>query len=249
MNTIGKDILAEMIRAIGRSAPTLSDGRLTGCLAIRGAAYTGELMIVGRAVNGWFPDGASPLELGESNRATEFAETVLSKSCENDPSVCSLRWVIDCWGSKDGEYNSARSAFWRVARRVLLKNGEVDNFWSSRLVWSNLYKIAPAAGGNPSNRLAEIELPFCRELLIQELEAFRPLRLVFATGADWADAFLDDHRRFVRHDASAFGEFVHGIGDVFSNGQRMGTFVIAPHPQGKDETRWVGQVKEALKGS
>lgn len=240
---VGKELLQEMIEAIGRSAADLTDIPLTGFLAMRGAAYCGEMMWVGRAVNGWTEKGWSPSELRNRENVAEFIEMILSSVVVN-PNSCPLRWVTEAWGNKE-DYNSARSAFWRVAKNTVLHNNENDQNWSSRLVWSNLYKIAPFQGGNPDNRLAAIQLPFCRELLIQEITAFRPRRVVFATGTDWADDFLD-HTRFVRSDPKAFGQTVLGFGDLVLNDESIGKFVIAPHPQGKGELQWVREVRAAF---
>jgi hypothetical protein len=239
-------LLADMIEAIGRSAGDLPDIRLTGFLGMKGAAYNGDLMWVGRALNGW-SEGPSPSEVTDPHCASAFAEAIKSHSVQGDSEPCILHWVIDRWGKNDGDYNSARSAFWRVAKRTLLDDDERDDIWSSRLVWSNLYKIAPSLGGNPSGRLAAIEFPFCRDLLLSEIAEFRPKRIVFATG-EWAMPFID-HAMFVRHDHSGLGQYVLGLGDVVLEGEKIGKFVIAPHPQGKRETQWVREVKAALGGA
>ena len=173
---VGGELLREMIEAIGRSAPDLADAPLTGALAMRGAAYSGELMWVGRAVNGWTKRGWSPAELRNPEHVAEFIEIVASSSVEEP---CPLRWITERWGKNDGDYNSAKSAFWRAAKKTLLRPDETDELWSSRLVWSNLYKIAPKDGGNPGSRLADIQFPFCRDILMQEIDRFRPRRIVF----------------------------------------------------------------------
>jgi hypothetical protein len=80
---------------------------------------------------------------------------------------------------------------------------------------------------------------------MQEIDAFRPRRVVFATGIDWADCFLD-HTRFVRCDPKAFGQNVLGLGDLVLKDEKIGKFVIAPHPQGKGEALWVREVAAAL---
>jgi hypothetical protein len=245
---VGRELLREMIEAIGRSAADLPDTRLTGALAARGAKYRGELMWVGRALNGW-TKGWLPRYFRNSENVTEVVEGIESSSVANAPETCSLRWVTEPWDGKDSSYNPKRSAFWRAAKAVLLHADETDvlwsSCWSSRLVWSNLYKIAPLAGGNPGDRLAAIQLPFCRDLLMQEIDEFKPERLVFATGLDWADTFLD-HPHFVRSDPKAFGQYVEGLGDLVVGDKKIGKFVIAPHPQGKNGVQWVQEVMSAL---
>ena len=114
------------------------------------------------------------------------------------------------------------------------------------MVWSNLYKIAPSGGGNPDGKLQNIQFPFCRDILVQEIAAFRPRRVVFATGIDWAERLLDNPL-FVRTDPKAFGQNVLGLGDLILNDKKIGEFVIAPHPQGKNEDRWVKEVRAAFR--
>ena len=65
-----------------------------------------------------------------------------------------------------------------------------SNDWSSHLVWSNLYKLSPRDGGNPSGRLQNIQLDGCRALFNLEVETYRPGRLLLLTGWDWAEPFL-----------------------------------------------------------
>jgi hypothetical protein len=240
ISPVGSELLQGLLEEIGRSADKLADIELSGFLATEGAAYVGELMWIGRAVNGWKIIG-SPRDFASSQH--------IDKTMENfgnaDRDTCQLRWITQDWGQKTN-YNPATSAFWRTAKRTLLAPNEIDEFWSSRLVWSNLYKIAPSKGGNPGRKLQKIQLLFCRDILVQEIVAFRPRRVVFATGMDWAEPFLDNPL-FVRTDSKAFGQYVPGLGDLILNDEKIGEFVIAPHPQGKDEDRWVEEIRAALR--
>lgn len=72
-----------------------------------------------------------------------------------------MLWVKDGWGATD-RYNTKRSAFWRAVRGVVEGLGISDvehDTWSSHLVWSNLYKLSPADGGNPSDPSARSSCP------------------------------------------------------------------------------------------
>jgi hypothetical protein len=245
ISPVGSELLQELLQEIGRSGDKLADVELAGFLAKRGAAYVGELMWIGRALNGWEPIGA-PRQFVSSHNVDETMKNFGSADRES----CPLRWVTKQWGQencyKENFYNTKRSAFWRTAKRTLLAPGEIDELWSSRLVWSNLYKIAPFDGGNPNSKLQNIQYPFCRDILVQEIVAFRPRRVVFATGIDWVERFLDNSL-FVRTDSKTFGQYVLGVGDLILNDEKIGEFVIAPHPQGKDEDRWVEEVRAALR--
>ena len=156
-----------------------------------------------------------------------------------------MSWVSDHWSTKDRpvseKYRTNRSAFWRTTRRVVkeLNIADVDTVeWPSHLVWSNLYKVSPATGGNPSDFLCDLQLSGCSDLLRLELQTYQPKRVLFLTGSNWADAFLKD---IMIHKTDGF-DYVSGTGIV--EGAR---FVIVSHPQGKCETQWVNEVLEAFK--
>lgn len=242
-----RSLLRAMAQEIGEAAHTLPEERLTGFLAMRGHAYDGELMWVGRAVNGWVKPGCTPTELRDAARADALVQAVLGKAVVASEDPCPLRWVANPWSGKKDDYNPARSAFWRTARRTLSAVGGAgasEQAWSSRLVWSNLYKVAPEKGWNPSATLAALQRARCRELLLHEIATFRPRRLVFATGMDWAQPFLDapcfafDRRPDTGH--------LRGSGDLVLDGETIGRFAVALHPMGKNEDLWSRAVHEGL---
>jgi hypothetical protein len=104
-----------------------------------------------------------------------------------------MRWVTDLWGAREG-YNTARSAFWRVLRRIVLSDpaGVADaDRWSSRLAWTNLYKVSPGAGWNPGADLQRAQHRDAAELLRLELAEFAPKRVLALTGG-WVDPFIGD---------------------------------------------------------
>ena len=76
--------------------------------------------------------------------------------------------VVGSWDvavrQKDYQVKPAiwRSAFFRVAKKLLSELEIVDEHnedWASFLVWSNLYKITPFHGGNPGERMAQVQEP------------------------------------------------------------------------------------------
>lgn len=239
-------LLAEIFEELGAAAPTLPDVRLTGFLAMKGDDYIGDLMWVGRAVNGWRSEGRTPAQLavGDSRGfVAEVLESVTRPGPRGQP--CPMRWVSDHWGNNLHGYNTKTSAFWRTAARVMKQVAEPGTEsveWPSRMIWSNLYKVAPAAGGNPGSRLAALQLDGCRRLLALEVAINRPRNIVFATGADWASALLDPATFKTR--SSDTGPVM--FGDTVIDGERVGRFVVAKHPMGKDENQWVEQVATAF---
>ncbi|GEO16510.1 hypothetical protein [Microvirga aerophila] len=246
--TAERKILSKIATAVGAAAETLQPAPVTGFLSMKGDSYQGELMWVGRAVNGW-TKGWTPMELREPDNVAAFVETVCkSVSGESGKGqTCPMRWVSAFWGNKDS-YNTNRSAFWRTARRTIgelkIADVEQDN-WPSHMVWSNLYKVAPEAGWNPNGQLAKVQREKCRELLLHEISALRPKRLVFATGSDWAAGLLDSSC-FVRDPDMVAGRYTRQAGNIVIDGDVIGSFIVADHPMGKDETVWVREVKSAL---
>ena len=149
-----------------------------------------------------------------------------------------MGWVTDRWGATDG-YNTARSAFWRVLRRFVLANpaNQADpEHWSSRLVWTNLYKVSPAAGWNPGGDLQQAQRPSAIELLALEIDAFRPRRILALTGS-WIDPFVAD----LGLSLETRSGLVEGVGSA-----RGAAWVIAKHPMGKPGDLFVSEVTQAF---
>lgn len=234
-----KNILAtQILPAIGASYSRLPLSDLTGFLAMSGHLYQNGLMVVGRAVNGW-TDGVSPATLLVPANAHTYANKVLETVTGAN---CPMNWVSDCWGA-DIDYNTRKSAFWRAIRAVVHGLRIADVLlpqWPSHLVWSNLYKVAPAAGGNPNATLCSLQLSGCIDLLRLELATYTPTRLLFLTGMDWANPFLSLLGVPVQKNP-AF-QYVEGFGQANLPGGYQVNFAVASHPQGKPETPWVNEV-------
>jgi hypothetical protein len=150
-----------------------------------------------------------------------------------------MSWITASWGAPEC-YNIQKSAFWRVIRAVVerLNIANLDDEetpWSSHLVWSNLYKIAPAKDGNPGSNLQRDQFNGCLKLLQCELQHYLPRRLLFLTGHDWAYPFLSQ----VLEDRTLLEglSFVEAMGHVRCC-FHAATCVVASHLQGKNETHW-----------
>ena len=159
-----------------------------------------------------------------------------------------MRWVTDSWSNAKGEYNTRRSAFWRAIRGVVARLEIADvaqDSWPSHLVWSNLYKVAPAEGGNPGESLCQIQLTGCRELFNLELTTYTPSRLLLLTGTGWASSFLSDFD-CMPQDVAEFG-YVEGFGTLTIDPAKQPIwYVVAAHPQGKPEEQWIAEVCSAF---
>ena len=131
-------------------------------------------------------------------------------------------------------------ASWDRARRVEIADVDQDS-WSSHLVWSNLYKVAPAAGGNPGVTLCQIQLAGCIELFGLELTTYTPSRMLLLTGTEWASPFLSVFDN-TPQDVTGF-YYVEGYGTLtIAPGKQPIRYVVAAHPRGKPENQWVTEV-------
>lgn len=237
---------------------------VTGFLAMRGREYAGELMVVGRAVNRW-TKGISPYHLRDDLCRLAYAEWVHRSVTENVLGAtmdgkCPMLWVTSLEGKTnpdrhqftqsphDSDYNTRRSDFWAVIRDVVgrlgIANVDEDDNWPSHLIWSNLYKIAPFAGGNPDRELQTAQFNGCANLLAWELEEYRPRRLLFLTGWNkWADRFLE---RITQDLTLIEGRsFVEATGHV-KCGAHFARCVVACHPGRKKRVHWVNEVVAAF---
>jgi len=243
-----RDLFARAVLAsVGAAASELGDGFMVdGFLAMEGSRYQRELMVVGRAVNGW-GCGFVARDLQNPAAANAFANQVLAGVNGSGPRP--MLWVTDHWqNAARDQYNSARSAFWRVIREVTSLLGVADPedpAWPSHLVWSNLYKVSPNGAGNPNSRLAEVQLPGCIKLLDLELATYQPRRLLFLTGRDWAEPFLGPLGFCPASNPDT--RWVEAAGTVTHAGSSETTMVVvAKHPQCKPEGDWVREVVGAF---
>lgn len=220
------DTWSETLAAVSRLR---DETDLTLFHACEGAEYDGGLLVVGRSVNGWIPEFSSRDLVDESTR-----RSLVEDEQRRLDQRCPMRWVTDRWGARKG-YNTARSAFWRVNRRVALGlELGTEKSWASSLAWTNLYKVSPHDHGNPSAALMRAQLDGCRGLLQGDIARAKPSRILFLTGLWWLDPFRK---------ALGLGLEYVGADGVEAFG-RSGTarVVVAKHPQGKPEVPMVERI-------
>jgi hypothetical protein len=226
------------------SVANVEPGSITGFLPMVGQKYSGELMVVGRAVNGWTH---APQDLVALESRMSYASAVHKSVTENMPGECPMSWVTACWSNGES-YNTRKSAFWRVIRLVVRELSIADvtdesQPWPSNLVWSNLYKVAPVDGGNPGGSLRALQRNGCVKLLEIEVKNFQPRRLLFLTGYSWVQPFISS---IWEKDLRVPGySYVEGFGQI-QCGDKSSKVVIASHPQGKNEKLWVSEVVSAF---
>jgi hypothetical protein len=245
-----QELYEEMLRAVGNNhLNAIGNDRLprellTGFTGMQGNKSTGELVIVGRAANGW-DDEWYPEDLCKQEIRHKIVQKLFETS-KGDTDHCPMTWLIEAWGRAAPEYNSKRSAFWRVVRSIVeqLRIADVESGsdnWTSHLAWSNLYKISPFCGGNPSPRLRHLQFAFCGELLKRELKEWRPKRTLMLTDIEWAKKFLE--LLDINWTDTPEMKFVEAVGTFrFPGWDKPSQLVVAKHPQGKEQIPFVGEV-------
>lgn len=196
----------------------------------KGATYNTELMVVGRAVNDW----KNYLHKHDSRSKRMILNGV--KDCLKTDG---LEWVEDSWGASGDDYNTKKSAFWRVVKGLAVQFADVEEGAIYNIVWSNLYKVAKSGGGNPSEALKSVQFEHCLNLLKFELELFKPKYVVFLTDYyGWAEPFVKGLgvKKMKRSDKG----FIRFTGTY--NGCNI---VVALHPQGKPEEEHMQEIMAA----
>lgn len=193
-------------------------------------------MVVGRAVNGWDDTAWRASDARTWSRRQRIVSIARSESAADPIGACPLSWVTRQW-QLSRVYNTANSAFWRTAKAVSDPTGRFPESWASRLCWSNLYKVAPFNGGNPSAKLKQAQLARCVELLRLEVDTFRPRRMLVMTGLDWFKQFADALQLKVERRRGYVEGVARGLG---------ARWVITPHPERKPEARIAAAARRAL---
>lgn len=176
------------------------------------------IMVMGRACNGWHSISQNiDVLFGTSD------ESIFNRKDQ-------MRWVENSSGNKDG-YNTNRSAFWRVTKRIV--QCFYPNEWSSYIAWSNVCKVAPWEGGNPSNTLYYAQLGSCQKIFKAEIRLFSPKVVVMFTNNSWAAdllKYMNNNQEPICLEQLNWDKYkcyIYRINETY--------FVVSEHPQGKKE--------------
>ncbi len=158
-----------------------------------------DFLVYGQAVNGWNMITNKNTSIGYDfvlNAIIFSNKCFIDKKVKHSP----LDWVNVYWSKSTYEafvitkkrrdfynpvnYECNRSFFWNVVYKLINKYYGFDENswdWSKKLVWSNLYKIAPAEGLNPNADEIAIQQPLSIELVKRELEEIKPKYCIVLT--------------------------------------------------------------------
>lgn len=162
----------------------IRNGNLTAAPCMKGELYgkdgSPRLMVVGRSVNGW------EVDFGECPTLEDTVDSVLKQ--EN----ALYKFATESTVQEDGStYYHARSPFLRFMRTLVKEFCGTDENWPQRLLWSNLYKIAPRHGGNSPMAMVRDHIPTYRDILGLEIQQYRPDLVLFVTDASWFHCYPD----------------------------------------------------------
>jgi hypothetical protein len=161
---------------------------------------SGGIMVVGQAKNGWEPPENSDLD-------DDFMEEMFKRA--NDPTQ--QFYLADCRGvkrdvdskkiKKRDRWYATTSNYEKLVYCVVTGSDNFDDFqvgekgmndgemkpllldsWPQLMVESELFKISPRKGGNPTGALATSQLDLCIKILKEEINLFEPSRILLGTG-------------------------------------------------------------------
>lgn len=209
-----EEILDRLLMLVGQIRKDEATPELTAFLGIRGGRKQGGLAIIGRAPDGWV-GGWRPSEF----RNPDVRQEVLA----------SLEERTDL-----GRMAGRTTMFWQVARAVanaLEERDGGDSTWTDSVGWTNLFKISPAKGGNPSKGLRILQEPLCVQILATEIFLWRPSRILCLTGLSWPAPFLTSIGQ--TNLTVTDNEVVRATARLRIPGRIEIPVVVAEHPQGK----------------
>jgi len=161
----------QLLRELAEHHPSLPD---FVCLhwPMHEPGYTGRLLVVGQALNGWGHECAPADFADPAVRRRQLAGT--RESSEKDGPFGWMRPRV--WSRP----------FWKLARVAMDEMG----LGLGQIAWSNLAKVAPAAGRNPGGELLRRQHRLGGELLRQEVEMLDPELVVVVSGRGYAEPFI-----------------------------------------------------------
>ncbi len=155
-----------------------------------------NIMLVGRAVNGWDAEWCGTYK--------DIAKQALNISFDMERTN-----GIDFYGENSEEsYNYNQCAFMQLGRKVAVLLGINENDIANHLLWTNLYKVAPALSGNPNGKVQKMQRNTAIKLLKKEIDIYKPSHIIFVTDMDWMTTTWRNSKKEM-----SFYEALTGIND------------------------------------
>ena len=210
-----------------------------------------KFMLIGRATNGWEPLNMQSKELfGDEAEALFFdcsrwnwIESIngtLYSTHDREQTNLSKRYCID------------KKPYWAYTKEIWSQiDGSFvnDDIWQKNIVWSNLYKVAPAAQDNPDWIARKTQYNTCLQILKEELEYYKPTHILIITGYDWFESFsclfenvIDTGKRNVLRGENKNEDYVEATAEY--KGAKV---VVACRPEWREREKYVSQIVEAFK--
>lgn len=213
------DAYRTMLADVAAAPELMGTAPLTSLWPLAGSGYRpGGLLVVGQAVNGWIP------EWSVDDLSTREGE---ARVLDDVSGVCMDRHDPMSWIATN---RVRRSPFWRVVRGVTERwTDDGDSPWHARVAWSNLYLIAPAAGGNPTEDQCIAQRAGAAGVLRATIEAIDPGLVLFLVGPYWRA--YREHLSLSGLTTAARPLYEHGV----VAGRR---YVVGWHPGGAQRRGW-----------
>ena len=171
---LSRDYEATYDRMLQNLGGRCADLRDSVCLhwPMHQPTFTHRLLVVGQALNGWTVEGP---ECGLSDAPVRAPLLDYTRRCSEAANAF-------CWMSP----RVWSRPFWKLARVAM------DAYGLSReeIAWSNLAKVAPAAGKNPNRELLWRQHELGGRLLRQEVEELDPDLVLIVSDRGYAEPFL-----------------------------------------------------------
>ncbi len=171
-----------------------------------------EFIIYGQSIKGWKPWFKTTDQINDNDFLKEsIAHSNSFYSDGKKDNHSPLDWVNFRWSrgaykelcntgntyyndQEWGDYFAFRSFFWNITYKLIARYYGLDENgrdWVKEIVWSNLYKIAPAERKNPSEEECTWQQGKSIELVKIEIEEIRPKYCIVLTNDDWWSPFRE----------------------------------------------------------
>jgi hypothetical protein len=163
-----------------------------------------DFLFIGQAVNGWGTgfNISSPFDKVEKLRESiSYSNNYCAEKKHTPLDWVNIRWTKNLYNehmndpilrksyppSEAANYWASKSFFWNVTFKTLCDYytlGRNSWAWSGKMVWTNLYKIAPE-DANPNNIHCCMQQPFASELIKFEINELKPKHCIVPTNLEW----------------------------------------------------------------